>query len=79
MKQGVALENSASTSPQDLQTYSQQPPPQTQQTTQCPGHYIYQQAHSPIAQPTSPVSFNFILFFIFQYQEREKQGIVMIL
>ncbi|XP_033213367.1 CREB-regulated transcription coactivator 1-like isoform X2 [Belonocnema kinseyi] len=53
---GVALENSASTSPQDLQTYSQQPPPQTQQTTQCPGHYIYQQAHSPIAQPTSPKS-----------------------
>ncbi|XP_043482793.1 CREB-regulated transcription coactivator 1-like isoform X4 [Leptopilina heterotoma] len=54
---GVALENSTSTSPQDLQSYSQQPSQQTQQTNQCQGHYIYQQqSHSPIAQPQSPKS-----------------------
>ncbi|XP_051155838.1 CREB-regulated transcription coactivator 1-like isoform X3 [Leptopilina boulardi] len=55
-KQGVALENSTSTSPQDLQSYSQQPSQQPQQTNQCQGHYIYQQSHSPIAQPQSPKS-----------------------
>ncbi|XP_051155865.1 CREB-regulated transcription coactivator 1-like isoform X6 [Leptopilina boulardi] len=54
--QGVALENSTSTSPQDLQSYSQQPSQQPQQTNQCQGHYIYQQSHSPIAQPQSPKS-----------------------
>lgn len=55
----MALENSTSTSPQDLQSYSQQPSQQTQQTNQCQGHYIYQQqSHSPIAQPQSPVSIN---------------------
>ncbi|XP_051155857.1 CREB-regulated transcription coactivator 1-like isoform X5 [Leptopilina boulardi] len=53
---GVALENSTSTSPQDLQSYSQQPSQQPQQTNQCQGHYIYQQSHSPIAQPQSPKS-----------------------
>ncbi|XP_051155874.1 CREB-regulated transcription coactivator 1-like isoform X7 [Leptopilina boulardi] len=56
IQQGVALENSTSTSPQDLQSYSQQPSQQPQQTNQCQGHYIYQQSHSPIAQPQSPKS-----------------------
>ncbi|XP_017879369.1 CREB-regulated transcription coactivator 1 isoform X3 [Ceratina calcarata] len=54
--QGVALENSTSTSQQDLQTYSQQPvPPQPPQATSHgpAGHYIYQQPHSPVP-PQSP-------------------------
>lgn len=53
---GVALENSTSTSQQDLQSYSQQPvPPQPPQaTSHSPaGHYIYQQPHSPVP-PQSP-------------------------
>lgn len=58
-KQGVALENSTSTSQQDLQSYSQQAamgqPPAA--TTHSPAghHYIYQQPHSPVP-PQSPVS-----------------------
>lgn len=57
MKQGVALENSTSTSQQDLQSYSQQPVPQPPTaTSHSPtGHYIYQQPHSPVP-PQSPVS-----------------------
>ncbi|KAF3425675.1 hypothetical protein E2986_13655 [Frieseomelitta varia] len=52
VKQGVALENSTSTSQQDLQSYSQQPVPQPPTAT---SHYIYQQPHSPVP-PQSPVS-----------------------
>lgn len=57
MKQGVALENSTSTSQQDLQSYPQQPAPTTPTaTSHSPtGHYIYQQPHSPVP-PQSPVS-----------------------
>ncbi|XP_014476779.1 PREDICTED: CREB-regulated transcription coactivator 1 isoform X13 [Dinoponera quadriceps] len=51
-KQGVALENSTSTSQQDLQSYPQQPAPTA--TSHSPtGHYIYQQPHSPVP-PQSP-------------------------
>ncbi|XP_031774607.1 CREB-regulated transcription coactivator 1 [Apis florea] len=56
---GVALENSTSTSQQDLQSYSQQAamgqPPAA--TTHSPAghHYIYQQPHSPVP-PQSPKS-----------------------
>ncbi|XP_046831659.1 CREB-regulated transcription coactivator 1-like isoform X7 [Vespa crabro] len=55
-KQGVALENSTSTSQQDLQNYSQQtapqPPPSISHSPA--GHYIYQQQpHSPVP-PQSP-------------------------
>ncbi|XP_043252969.1 CREB-regulated transcription coactivator 1-like isoform X4 [Colletes gigas] len=55
--QGVALENSTSTSQQDLQSYSQQPgPPPPTATSHSPvGHYIYQQPHSPVP-PQSPKS-----------------------
>ncbi|XP_050479385.1 CREB-regulated transcription coactivator 1-like isoform X5 [Bombus huntii] len=55
--QGVALENSTSTSQQDLQSYSQQPVPQPPTaTSHSPtGHYIYQQPHSPVP-PQSPKS-----------------------
>ncbi|XP_076393853.1 CREB-regulated transcription coactivator isoform X4 [Megachile rotundata] len=55
--QGVALENSTSTSQQDLQSYSQQPvPAPPTATTHSPaGHYIYQQPHSPVP-PQSPKS-----------------------
>ncbi|XP_076393852.1 CREB-regulated transcription coactivator isoform X2 [Megachile rotundata] len=55
--QGVALENSTSTSQQDLQSYSQQPvPAPPTATTHSPaGHYIYQQPHSPVP-PQSPSS-----------------------
>ncbi|XP_046831668.1 CREB-regulated transcription coactivator 1-like isoform X10 [Vespa crabro] len=54
--QGVALENSTSTSQQDLQNYSQQtapqPPPSISHSPA--GHYIYQQQpHSPVP-PQSP-------------------------
>ncbi|XP_076620147.1 CREB-regulated transcription coactivator isoform X5 [Colletes latitarsis] len=54
---GVALENSTSTSQQDLQSYSQQPgPPPPTATSHSPvGHYIYQQPHSPVP-PQSPKS-----------------------
>ncbi|XP_043602269.1 CREB-regulated transcription coactivator 1-like isoform X4 [Bombus pyrosoma] len=54
---GVALENSTSTSQQDLQSYSQQPVPQPPTaTSHSPtGHYIYQQPHSPVP-PQSPKS-----------------------
>ncbi|XP_066593333.1 CREB-regulated transcription coactivator 1-like isoform X3 [Prorops nasuta] len=52
-KQGVALENSTSTSQQDLQSYQQQTAPQQIPTSHSPGHYIYQQPHSPIP-PQSP-------------------------
>ncbi|XP_076676090.1 CREB-regulated transcription coactivator isoform X2 [Andrena cerasifolii] len=55
---GVALENSTSTSQQDLQGYSQQPvpPPPPTATSHSPaGHYIYQQPHSPVP-PQSPKS-----------------------
>lgn len=59
VEQGVALENSTSTSQQDLQSYSQQPPmaqPPTATTHSPAGHhYIYQQPHSPVP-PQSPVS-----------------------
>ncbi|XP_043684102.1 CREB-regulated transcription coactivator 1-like isoform X5 [Vespula pensylvanica] len=54
--QGVALENSTSTSQQDLQSYSQQPAPQPPPSiSHSPaGHYIYQQQpHSPVP-PQSP-------------------------
>ncbi|XP_025158322.1 CREB-regulated transcription coactivator 1 isoform X4 [Harpegnathos saltator] len=51
-KQGVALENSTSTSQQDLQSYPQQPAPTA--TSHSPtSHYIYQQPHSPVP-PQSP-------------------------
>ncbi|KAK1131005.1 hypothetical protein K0M31_017308 [Melipona bicolor] len=54
---GVALENSTSTSQQDLQSYPQQPVPQPPTATSHnpPGHYIYQQPHSPVP-PQSPKS-----------------------
>ncbi|CAD1473078.1 unnamed protein product [Heterotrigona itama] len=57
VKQGVALENSTSTSQQDLQSYSQQPVPQPPTATSHnpSGHYIYQQPHSPVP-PQSPKS-----------------------
>ncbi|XP_014476770.1 PREDICTED: CREB-regulated transcription coactivator 1 isoform X5 [Dinoponera quadriceps] len=52
VQQGVALENSTSTSQQDLQSYPQQPAPTA--TSHSPtGHYIYQQPHSPVP-PQSP-------------------------
>ncbi|XP_066593370.1 CREB-regulated transcription coactivator 1-like isoform X7 [Prorops nasuta] len=53
LQQGVALENSTSTSQQDLQSYQQQTAPQQIPTSHSPGHYIYQQPHSPIP-PQSP-------------------------
>ncbi|XP_011304870.1 CREB-regulated transcription coactivator 1 isoform X5 [Fopius arisanus] len=52
--QGVALENSTSTSQQDLQSYGQttaQPPPSASHSPA--HHYIYQQPHSPVP-PQSP-------------------------
>ncbi|XP_043487868.1 CREB-regulated transcription coactivator 1-like isoform X7 [Polistes fuscatus] len=55
-QQGVALENSTSTSQQDLQNYSQQPAPQPPPSISHnpAGHYIYQQQpHSPVP-PQSP-------------------------
>ncbi|XP_012522749.1 CREB-regulated transcription coactivator 1 isoform X10 [Monomorium pharaonis] len=52
--QGVALENSTSTSQQDLQSYPQQPAPTATSHSPTAGHYIYQQPHSPV--PQSPVS-----------------------
>lgn len=55
MKQGVALENSTSTSQQDLQSYPQQPAPTATSHSPTAGHYIYQQSHSPVP-PQSPVS-----------------------
>ncbi|XP_012522751.1 CREB-regulated transcription coactivator 1 isoform X12 [Monomorium pharaonis] len=51
---GVALENSTSTSQQDLQSYPQQPAPTATSHSPTAGHYIYQQPHSPV--PQSPVS-----------------------
>ncbi|XP_025158319.1 CREB-regulated transcription coactivator 1 isoform X3 [Harpegnathos saltator] len=52
VQQGVALENSTSTSQQDLQSYPQQPAPTA--TSHSPtSHYIYQQPHSPVP-PQSP-------------------------
>ncbi|XP_068993712.1 CREB-regulated transcription coactivator 1 isoform X2 [Neodiprion pinetum] len=47
---GVALDNSTSTSQQDLHSYTQPPPP-----AHSPQHFIYQQPHSPV-QPQSPKS-----------------------
>ncbi|KAH0951235.1 hypothetical protein HN011_009748 [Eciton burchellii] len=56
-KQGVALENSTSTSQQNLQSYPQQSAPlapaATQSHSPTAGHYIYQQPHSPVP-PQSP-------------------------
>ncbi|XP_018405561.1 PREDICTED: CREB-regulated transcription coactivator 1-like isoform X2 [Cyphomyrmex costatus] len=49
-KQGVALENSTSTSQQDLQSYPQQPAPTATSHSPTAGHYIYQQPHSPVPQ-----------------------------
>ncbi|XP_018043930.1 PREDICTED: CREB-regulated transcription coactivator 1-like isoform X8 [Atta colombica] len=49
-KQGVALENSTSTSQQDLQSYPQQPAPTATSHSPTAGHYIYQQPHSPVSQ-----------------------------
>ncbi|XP_024890476.1 CREB-regulated transcription coactivator 1-like isoform X11 [Temnothorax curvispinosus] len=49
-KQGVALENSTSTSQQDLQSYPQQPAPAATSHSPTAGHYIYQQPHSPVPQ-----------------------------
>ncbi|XP_020289878.1 CREB-regulated transcription coactivator 1-like isoform X5 [Pseudomyrmex gracilis] len=51
--QGVALENSTSTSQQDLQSYQQQPAPTATSHSPTAGHYIYQQSHSSV-QPQSP-------------------------
>ncbi|XP_018043927.1 PREDICTED: CREB-regulated transcription coactivator 1-like isoform X5 [Atta colombica] len=48
--QGVALENSTSTSQQDLQSYPQQPAPTATSHSPTAGHYIYQQPHSPVSQ-----------------------------
>ncbi|XP_014476775.1 PREDICTED: CREB-regulated transcription coactivator 1 isoform X10 [Dinoponera quadriceps] len=59
VQQGVALENSTSTSQQDLQSYPQQPAPTA--TSHSPtGHYIYQQPHSPVPpqSPGSPLSYS---------------------
>ncbi|XP_015585642.1 CREB-regulated transcription coactivator 1 isoform X4 [Cephus cinctus] len=50
-QQGVALDNSTSTSQQDLQSYSQPPPPSAASHT--PQHFIYQQLQSPVP-PQSP-------------------------
>ncbi|XP_011864710.1 PREDICTED: CREB-regulated transcription coactivator 1-like isoform X2 [Vollenhovia emeryi] len=47
---GVALENSTSTSQQDLQSYPQQPAPAATSHSPTAGHYIYQQPHSPVPQ-----------------------------
>ncbi|XP_018405562.1 PREDICTED: CREB-regulated transcription coactivator 1-like isoform X3 [Cyphomyrmex costatus] len=47
---GVALENSTSTSQQDLQSYPQQPAPTATSHSPTAGHYIYQQPHSPVPQ-----------------------------
>ncbi|XP_032663914.1 CREB-regulated transcription coactivator 1-like isoform X5 [Odontomachus brunneus] len=52
-KQGVALENSTSTSQQDLQSYPPQQPAPTATSHSPTGHYIYQQPHSPVP-PQSP-------------------------
>ncbi|XP_032663918.1 CREB-regulated transcription coactivator 1-like isoform X9 [Odontomachus brunneus] len=51
--QGVALENSTSTSQQDLQSYPPQQPAPTATSHSPTGHYIYQQPHSPVP-PQSP-------------------------
>ncbi|XP_011251754.2 CREB-regulated transcription coactivator 1 isoform X4 [Camponotus floridanus] len=50
---GVALENSTSTSQQDLQSYPQQPAPTATSQSPTAGLYIYQQSHSPVP-PQSP-------------------------
>ncbi|XP_032663915.1 CREB-regulated transcription coactivator 1-like isoform X6 [Odontomachus brunneus] len=50
---GVALENSTSTSQQDLQSYPPQQPAPTATSHSPTGHYIYQQPHSPVP-PQSP-------------------------
>ncbi|XP_018043926.1 PREDICTED: CREB-regulated transcription coactivator 1-like isoform X4 [Atta colombica] len=50
VQQGVALENSTSTSQQDLQSYPQQPAPTATSHSPTAGHYIYQQPHSPVSQ-----------------------------
>ncbi|KAL0128685.1 hypothetical protein PUN28_003810 [Cardiocondyla obscurior] len=50
VQQGVALENSTSTSQQDLQSYPQQPAPAATSHSPTAGHYIYQQSHSPVPQ-----------------------------
>ncbi|XP_018376486.1 PREDICTED: CREB-regulated transcription coactivator 1 isoform X4 [Trachymyrmex cornetzi] len=50
VQQGVALENSTSTSQQDLQSYPQQPAPTATSHSPTAGHYIYQQPHSPVPQ-----------------------------
>ncbi|XP_044576784.1 CREB-regulated transcription coactivator 1-like isoform X5 [Cotesia glomerata] len=53
-QQGVTLENSTSTSQQDLRSYGQQTAQQPPSTSHSPGHhYIYQQPHSPVP-PQSP-------------------------
>ncbi|XP_032663917.1 CREB-regulated transcription coactivator 1-like isoform X8 [Odontomachus brunneus] len=53
VQQGVALENSTSTSQQDLQSYPPQQPAPTATSHSPTGHYIYQQPHSPVP-PQSP-------------------------
>ncbi|XP_025269823.1 CREB-regulated transcription coactivator 1 isoform X9 [Camponotus floridanus] len=53
VQQGVALENSTSTSQQDLQSYPQQPAPTATSQSPTAGLYIYQQSHSPVP-PQSP-------------------------
>ncbi|XP_020710764.1 CREB-regulated transcription coactivator 1-like isoform X7 [Athalia rosae] len=44
---GVALDNSTSTSQQDLHSYTQPPPP-----AHSPQHFIYQPPHSPVPPPS---------------------------
>ncbi|XP_077269758.1 CREB-regulated transcription coactivator isoform X6 [Temnothorax americanus] len=63
-KQGVALENSTSTSQQDLQSYPQQPAPAATSHSPTAGHYIYQQPHSPV--PQSPKTSH-------QHQQHQQQ------
>ncbi|XP_077269760.1 CREB-regulated transcription coactivator isoform X8 [Temnothorax americanus] len=62
--QGVALENSTSTSQQDLQSYPQQPAPAATSHSPTAGHYIYQQPHSPV--PQSPKTSH-------QHQQHQQQ------
>ncbi|XP_077269762.1 CREB-regulated transcription coactivator isoform X9 [Temnothorax americanus] len=61
---GVALENSTSTSQQDLQSYPQQPAPAATSHSPTAGHYIYQQPHSPV--PQSPKTSH-------QHQQHQQQ------
>ncbi|XP_077269763.1 CREB-regulated transcription coactivator isoform X10 [Temnothorax americanus] len=64
VQQGVALENSTSTSQQDLQSYPQQPAPAATSHSPTAGHYIYQQPHSPV--PQSPKTSH-------QHQQHQQQ------